>query len=283
MVRQDDVQFRLDAFQGPLDLLLYLIRRAEVDIQDIPIAAITDQYHGILRVVDDIDIELAGEFLVMSATLIEIKSRTIAPPEQAEDGESAGDRPDGMDASDPRYELVQQLLAYQRYRIASEEMDERRLEFAQRFPVRTWRPQFERYREEQSLELEDAHPMDLADAYERILETVNFDRLGDHRVEFDDTPIELYEEDLLDRLSRDEQHSLTLQSAFEGQKPMQRIGLFMAMLELIRMRRILVEQDSIDGDITVSLRASDDDALVIASHPINRHEQPTLQDDVSGA
>ena len=80
MPLQDDYQVRLSNFEGPLDLLLFLIRRAEVDIQDIPIVEITEQYFDFLKQIDEIDIELAGEFLVMAATLIEIKSRSIRPP-----------------------------------------------------------------------------------------------------------------------------------------------------------------------------------------------------------
>ncbi len=76
---QDDYVISLETFEGPLDLLLFLIRRAEVDVQDIPIAAITDQYLLILRQVDEVDIEQAGVFLVMAATLIELKSRSLAP------------------------------------------------------------------------------------------------------------------------------------------------------------------------------------------------------------
>ena len=78
---QEDYQVDLDAFCGPLDLLLFLIRRAEVDVQDIPIARITDQYLAFLRQLDDIDIDIAGDFLVMAAMLVEIKSRTLVPPE----------------------------------------------------------------------------------------------------------------------------------------------------------------------------------------------------------
>ena len=124
---QDDYQVNLDAFCGPLDLLLYLIRRAEVDVHDIPIAQITEQYLALLKQVDEIDVEAAGEFLVMAAMLIEIKSRTLIPPEAAGEGESD----DGLGAPsgeplDPRHELVQQLLDYQRYRIASEQLEQRR-------------------------------------------------------------------------------------------------------------------------------------------------------------
>jgi segregation and condensation protein A len=262
---QEDYRVTLEAFQGPLDLLLYLIRRAEVDIHDIPVAQITDQYLAFLRQVEDIDVELAGEFLVMAATLIELKSRTLAPPEDGEGGatDDAESQLPGTGAVDPRYELVQQLLAYQRYRIAAEELDARRLEFAHRFPLRAGqRDRREEVEEPEAvdpgapgaeLELEDVHVMDVAEAYQRIMASIDFTRFGDHIVEMDDTPIALHQEDLLDRLSRAREGRLTLQETFAGQNRGQRIGLFLATLELVRLHRITVLQDDIDSEIELAL------------------------------
>ncbi|MFW5653435.1 MAG: segregation and condensation protein A, partial [Planctomycetota bacterium] len=147
MTHQEDYTVRLGAFHGPLDLLLYLIRRAEVDITDIPIAEITDQYMAFLRTIERIDIELAGDFLVVAATLMEIKSRMLMPPEEAEDGaESSGDATadaltaDGLDRSDPRYDLVRQLLAYKRFRDAAAHLEERHEQWLNRFPVTGKKP-----------------------------------------------------------------------------------------------------------------------------------------------
>lgn len=270
MVTQDDYRISLESFQGPLDLLLYLVRRAEVDIHNIPIATITDQYLDVLRQVEAVDVELAAEFLVMAATLVEIKSRMLMPAEQRGDDGEAGDRPVD-DAVDPRHELIQQLLAYQRYRVAAEELDLQRVLYEQRYPVRpAW--QFFDLPEEDAdveLELDDVHVYDLSDAYERIASAIDFARLGSHHVEFDDTPIELYEQDLLDRLERTAERRLTLQRAFEGQTQAQRIGLFLATLELTRVRRITVQQDDIDAEIVVTMRdpETDDAALVAAESP----------------
>ena len=256
MPLQEENRVTLDAFQGPLDLLLYLIRRAEVDIHDIPVAQITDQYLAFLRQVEDIDVDLAGEFLVMAATLIELKSRTLAPPQDGEGRpvDGAGEGVPGA-AIDPRYELVQQLLAYQRYRISAEELDARRLEFAHRFPLRAGR--CDRREEEEpepaELELEDVHIMDLAEAYQRIMASIDFAKFGDHIVEMDDTPIALHQEDLLDRLTRAREGRLTLQETFEGHSRGQRIGLFLATLELVRLHRVTVLQDDIDSEIEIAL------------------------------
>lgn len=274
---QEDYQITLEAFRGPLDLLLYLIRRAEVDVHDIPIAQITDQYLAFLQQLDDVDIDVAGEFLVMAATLIEIKSRTLAPPSKTGDGSSeAGDITSiASPSADPRYELVQQLLAYQKYRIASDELESRRQAFSQRFPRRPARVDLHQRTEEAApdiepleLELDDAHTFDLAQAYERIISSIDFARLGDHKVEIDDTPIALHQEDLLDRLTRSTDQRLTLQEAFQGANPAQRIGLFLATLELVRLRRVTVLQLQIESPIELVLNTDASQALIVESDQI---------------
>jgi len=260
MPLQEDYRVRLDTFQGPLDLLLYLIRRAEVDITDIPVSEIADQYLKFLAqvaAVDEIDVELAGEFLVMAATLIELKSRTIAPPEETDGGDAGGgsDR-GGGEPLDPRTELVQQLMAYQRFRVVADDLDKRRTQFAMRFPRVGGRSAAAGRQEdpELELELEDVHLMDLSAAYERIMSAIDLSRLGDHVIEMDDTPIALHQEDLLDRLGRSDAGRLTLQATFAGCNPSQRVGLFLATLELARTRRVAIAQDDLEGDIELRLR-----------------------------
>ncbi|MFB3816794.1 MAG: ScpA family protein [Candidatus Methylomirabilales bacterium] len=106
-------QVKLQAFEGPLDLLLHLIREHQIDILDIPIARITDEYLRTLAMMQELDLDVAGEFLVMAATLIHIKSRMLLPPEEAPEGEEA-------EEADPRAELVDRLLEYQRFKEAAQ-------------------------------------------------------------------------------------------------------------------------------------------------------------------
>ncbi len=261
MQLQDEYQVKLDAFCGPLDLLLYLIRRAEVEIHDVPIAEITDQYLHLLQEVENIDIEAAGEFLVMAATLMEIKSRTLMPPEESPEGED-GESADGIEAAalaagqtaDPRFELVRQLLEYQRYRMASEELDERRRAFMRQFPAQPYhQDKRDDVAEHRELELEDANVFDLYEVYERIIASIDFARLGDHRIEMDDTPAAVYQEQLLEQLRRAEGGRLSLQTIFEGRQRVHRIGLFLATLELVRLRKILVSQEDLLSEIGVEL------------------------------
>ncbi|MEM7623593.1 MAG: segregation/condensation protein A, partial [Planctomycetota bacterium] len=220
---QADYRVQLDAFQGPLDLLLYLIRRHEVDIHDIPIAMVTEQYLGHIADLSRVDIDLAGEFLVVAATLMEIKSRMIAAETERADREKRGGQGDEDAAepprprSDPRFELVQQLLEYKALRDAADELERRRETWQQRVPVRPAGVPAEEMREafesmEDDLDLEDLNLADIMAAFERIAATVNMDRLGEHEVLSDDTPIELHAEDLMDRLrtERDDGGQLSL-------------------------------------------------------------------------
>ena len=111
---------RLDNFEGPLDLLVHLIRRHEIDIYDIPIALITGQYLEYLELMQELDLDVAGEFLVMAATLIQIKARMLVPRPEAADEEE--------DAVDPRDALVQRLLEHEKYKAAAELLHERQTE-----------------------------------------------------------------------------------------------------------------------------------------------------------
>lgn len=110
----DALQVALQEFEGPLDLLLYLIRRQNLDILDIPIARITAQYMEYIELMQELQMELAGEYLVMAAMLAEIKSRMLLPRPQSEEGEE----------QDPRAELARRILEYERYRIATDSLDQ---------------------------------------------------------------------------------------------------------------------------------------------------------------
>jgi segregation and condensation protein A len=106
-------EIKLDAFEGPLDLLLHLIREHQIDILDIPIATITDAYLQQLARMQELDLDVAGEYLLMAATLIHIKSKMLLPPEETEEGEEP-------EAEDPRAELVSRLLEYQKFKEAAQ-------------------------------------------------------------------------------------------------------------------------------------------------------------------
>ena len=114
MVPDSDYRIKLQVFEGPLDLLLFLIRKSELDIYDIPIESVTRQYIAALHAMQELDLEIAGEFFVMAATLMEIKSRMLLPK-----GMAAVDPDTPEEEMDPRWELVHQLLQYRKFKEAS--------------------------------------------------------------------------------------------------------------------------------------------------------------------
>ncbi len=120
MLPDADPRIKLQVFEGPLDLLLFLIRKNEIDIYDIPIESVTKQYILVLRSMQQLDLEVAGEFFVMAASLMEIKSRMLLPKGQHAVDPDA----DGQDDMDPRWELVHQLLQYKKFKDASSKLSE---------------------------------------------------------------------------------------------------------------------------------------------------------------
>jgi segregation and condensation protein A len=248
-----EYRVRLEAFDGPLDLLLYLIRRSEVDIHDI--SRITDQYLAFLDGVDRIDIETAGEFLVLAATLMEIKARILGA-ESLDTGERREQTESTDGDEDPRADLVRQLLDYKAFRDAAAKLEDRWTEWRRRFA--TARAGFDPATgdDEPQLDLEDLQIADLARAFAEICSSVNFDRLGDHEVAYDDTPIELHAADIMDQLDRGGagEGGMSLRRIFEGRSRGEMIGLFMATLELVRQQRITVLQGEDPREILIARR-----------------------------
>lgn len=233
-----DYRVQLDAYSGPMDLLLYLIRRDEIDIYDIPISRILDQYLSYVKVLQHLDPELVGEFLVLAATLMEIKSRLLLPKPPAE---LAGD-----DMLDPRADLVRQLLAYRTFREAAMQLADKAELHSQRFP----RPKVDVPGEEE-VDLEDVQIWDLLSAFNKLLAAVGRAK-ATHDVKYDDTPIALHAADLLDRLER-EGPTMPFEKVFEGRSRGEMVGLFLALLELIRQQRVRIQQDRTFGTIVITL------------------------------
>jgi segregation and condensation protein A len=231
-----DYQVVLDTFRGPLDLLLYLVKRDEIDVLDVPIARVAKQFQEYLDVLTLIDVERAGDFLVMASTLMEIKSKMLLPrpPEQAEPEE------------DPRRELVRQLLQYRRVKEAAAALAERAdlhgLRFARTVappPARSGPPAL------RAVEL-----WDLVSAFGRLMrETLTGQPQA---VVVDHTPLHVHVEDVLARLTAE--GPLTLRALFVPPHTRSRlVGLFLAILELAKTR-LLVEQPQPFGDVWVRLR-----------------------------
>jgi segregation and condensation protein A len=231
----DDLQYDLDNFHGPLDLLLFLVKRHEVDPRDVRVAQITDQFQAYLQALDWLDIEQAGEFVVMASTLLEIKSREMLPQE-----ESAG-----PEEADPRRELVRQLLEYRKFKDAAAALERRAEDEGRRLPRR---PPEEPARPAGPPPLRPVELWDLVSAFGRLMrETL---ALQPSQIVVDETPQHVYESLILGRLA--ESGAAAFEDLFTPPRYRARlVGLFLALLELIKRRQVQVEQAEPFGPIRV--------------------------------
>jgi len=227
-----EYKVRLEQFEGPLDLLLFLIKKEEIDIYDIPISEITEQYLAYITVLEFLNLELAGEFLVMAATLMRIKARMLLPRETADEEE----------IEDPRRDLVQQLLEYQRFKQAASDFEA--MEFQRRMLFT--RPQLEREGAEPPAE-EDYNLFDLMVALKQVL-----DRAEKRPMEVAVEEISL--EDKMDHLLERVQpgRRVVFADLFEpGADTVEIIVTFLALLELLRLGVLRFRQTRPFGTIHV--------------------------------
>jgi segregation and condensation protein A len=235
---------RLNVFDGPMELLLHLIRKNEVDIYDIPIAEITRQYLEILDIMEELNIDLASEFLVMAATLIHIKSKMLLPPPH-EDGTS------DEDGEDPRAELVARLLEYERYKEAAQQLHQQ-----EEIRAATWIRPEEAARalvptnghDEASDLLIDVDIFELFSAFREVLARVQ--KRTDLVLEREVISIEEMIDRLRQRLSPGEQ--CTFIDLFdEAQDRATVIVTFLALLEMVRLHLLKIFQQKLFGTIHV--------------------------------
>lgn len=231
-------QVRIENFEGPLDLLLHLIKKSEINIYDIPIHLIAQQYLTYIEAMKDLNLGVAGEFLVMAATLIQIKSKMLLPAD-----ETAADEEDGPD---PREELVRRLLEYKKFKEAARQLDEQE---------RLWREIYSR---------EQSSPVEL-ESDERLLENVGlFDLVDALQGILDRNPGKKFMEVLPDNLTvrermnailemLEERESVNFVELFESScHRIVIIVTFLALLELMRLRTARIFQTEHFGPILVS-------------------------------
>lgn len=226
-------QVSLQSFHGPLDLLLYLVRRNEVDIHDIPIAVVADQFLEYIKFVQNLDIELVGDFLVMAATLMEIKVRGLLPSEAAaEEGE----------LPDPRRQLVKQLLEYRRFKDAAAALERQAESHGTRMTrIPPYEPTANGTPPVRPVEL-----WDLVSAFARLMRETQ--GLQPKTITIDDTPQEVYERQILERVQAGTR--VNFRDVFTAPwTKMRLIGLFLAILELIKNHAIELEQLEPFGEI----------------------------------
>jgi segregation and condensation protein A len=249
---------KLDLFEGPLDLLLHLIKKNEVEITDIPIAAITDQYLAMIEAVSELNLDNAGEYLVMAATLTFIKSRLLLPG-------APGDEDDAED--DPRTELVQQLLEYQRYREAAGHLASRSLLTRDVFAAPGER--IEAAADDDGPPVRDATLGDLLEALRGVLERTA--RPKPHEIARPMRSVAECVHAIIARFAIAETVEFTELSDGEADRA-DVIVTFLALLELVRLKVIRAEQDERFGRITLALSVASLEEAAELSRDIGRFE-----------
>lgn len=235
-------EITLEQFSGPLDLLLHLIQKHEIDIFDIPIAQVTEQYLGYLRAMEELSLEIASEFIVMAATLLAIKSRMLLPrPPKIEDGVD--------EMVDPREELVRQLIEYQRCKWAAEQLRERETLQAQVFtrPPMDLRP----YAPQEVPRVEGVTMWDLVDAFRKLYARVPKEqRVAEIKGRV--VRVEDMMEAILDRLRNWRCATFVQLMNFVRTRP-EVVSAFLALLELMKDGMVRCRQGGPFADIEVEL------------------------------
>ena len=231
-----DYRIRLELFEGPLDLLLYLIKRDELNICDIPIMKITQQYLDYLNLMEDLNLDIAGDFLVMAATLMQIKSRMLLPPDPA-----------GLETQeeDPRAELVRRLLEYQAFKEAAERFRELESKQSGVFGRFGSEPEYK----DDDVSFGDVSLFDLLSAFAKVLKSINEDK--PHEILKDEYTVADKIHDIVERLKSET--TVKFSRLFRAAKnKLEAITTFLAILELIRLKKVLIVQDEQFGEIEIS-------------------------------
>ena len=227
----------LEIFRGPLDLLMYLVRKHELDILDIPIAMITDQFLKYLTVLEKLDVNAVGDFLEMASALIEIKSRMVLPRADEEDGV----------IDDPREELVHRLLEYKKYKDAANVLEQRSRDW-QLHQARQASDMTRRQQHPSDQPIQEVELWDLVSAFGRIIR--EHEAVQPSNIVYDDTPIHTYMLQIHERLTTLGSTTLADMFTSEMQKSAM-IGVFLAILELVRSHYVRAEQSELHGELWV--------------------------------
>lgn len=249
------ISVKLQAFEGPLDLLLHLIEKNKIDIYDIPIVTITEQYLAYIKQMDTEDMNVMSEFLVMAATLLDIKCRMLLPAEVNEDGEE----------EDPRTELVQRLLEYKLYKYMSYELKDRHVDAGYALYKEPTLPEEVRdYREPVDYEqlIGDVNLNKLHEIFNMIIKKqedridpirVNYGKIEKDEINLDEK--EAYIESLLHMKQK-----LSFKELLEKQhSKMEVIVTFLVILELMKVGKISIEQNQLFDDIIIFARETEDE------------------------
>lgn len=223
-------------FEGPLDLLLYLIKKEELSISDISITRITEQYLEYLNLMELLDLDIAGDFLVMAATLMHIKSKMLLPPD-----------PDGIetDEEDPRSELVRRLLQYKAFKEAAERLKE----FEEKQSGVFGRVGVEPEISQADIPIADITLFELLEAFNKALKSIPEERY--HEIVRDEYTVAEKVHEIFHELARTPKIFFS-KLFYRAKSKVEAITIFLAILELIRLKEVLARQDEQFGEIEIS-------------------------------
>ncbi|SMO70123.1 segregation and condensation protein A [Gracilimonas mengyeensis] len=238
---------QLNNFEGPLDLLLFFIKRDELDIYDIPISYITNQFLEYIHVMEELDLDVASEFILMASMLMSIKAKMMIPREDSDEEE--------LDETDPRYELVQRLLEYKRYKEMSVKMadmdDETRKQYMRGYP------EADDVEQQASGEaLQDVTMFDLIAAFKKVLQDIERKNIV-HHVEKVSTTVEEQSEFVLNRLQEHGRQSFMEVCATLKNK-IYVVVTFLAVLEMIKEQQINLFLEDEPTDFYIDLKPVDE-------------------------
>ena len=237
VVAEADYRIKLPVFEGPLDLLLFLIRKNELDIYDIPISTVTKQYLDVIYAMKELQIEVAGEFFVMAATLMEIKSRMLLPKHQQAIDPNAEE-----DDLDPRWELVHQLLQYKKFKEAAGNLGQMSLDAQNQFgrSASAFAPASER-------PLKHVDRIDLWNSFNLVLRRLA-EKLVVGEIHAEQVTVSDQMEYVLDRIKTEK--SFVFSALFPGKISLRRlVATFLAVLELTRLKKLQLQQTEAFTDI----------------------------------
>ncbi len=233
-------KIHLEIFEGPLDLLLYLIKKDELDIYDIPITRITEQYLEYLNLMELMDLDVAGEFLVMAATLMQIKSKMLLPPDPTAQEE---------EELDPRSELIRRLLEYKAFKEAADKLRGFEFRRGEIFTRAGLLPESEEMMASGDNPFEGVSLFDLISAFAKILKGLPKDTF--HQVVKDEFTVSDKVHEIFHRLVK--QPVIYFSQLFKNSKnKYEVITTFLAVLELIRLKEVLTSQPDAFGEIEIS-------------------------------
>lgn len=254
-ILSDEYTVRLrEVFQGPMDLLLHLVREQEVEIHEIEIAKVIDGYLGFLGNLEELDVEYAGDFLVMAATLMAIKSRSLLPHEEI----------DFEDEFDPKDELIERLIEYRRTKEAADDLHARHERRSAQFD-RGWHGEAKRETGEKDYDLGEVTVWDLLSTFSRLMRETMADRTIE--VETDPRPLRFYMDQVIHSLrSRGSVTLRAMMKSLANVPPKEAlVGAFIALLELAKLELVTFRQEHVGDDITIEFvqeRAADAERLL---------------------